>query len=118
MPLNSTGLAAAAAAVQAELLYAQLHTAAAGVAYDENLSSVGRQPASWGVPVAGAFGLASQISFSGGVANEVVYSVTLWDAESDGTCLGEFVITGDGVFSADGSFAITAMDFTVTATDS
>jgi hypothetical protein len=118
MPLNDAGLGLAADTVQAALLYAQLHTDAAGVDYDENLCTIGRQPISWGPPTDGAWGLASQITFRGGVADEPVHSVTVWDEETGGTCYGEFILDGDGIFNKEGNFLITLFDFTVIATDS
>ena len=115
MALNAAGLTLTASTLQANLLFAQLHTDTAGDG-TANLSSVGRQPVAW-TTAGTTFGLASPVKYVSGVADEVVYSVTLWDDETDGSCFGEFVLDGDGAFNSEGEFLITAIDFTATATD-
>lgn len=112
MSLNATGLELATNALQAGLLYAQLHSAAAGTEGTDNTVG-GRQAIQWSAPVDGEFGLLSQILFRGD-SNAVAYSLTLWDAEEDGTLYGEFTLAGDGVFNAQGEYAVTVLDFTLT----
>lgn len=117
MPINSTGLSAAAIALQV-YNYAQLHSASAGTTYSDNLAVLARVPVVWNQPAAGNFGLQSALKFVSGEPGSAAHSVTLWDAISDGTCAGEFLFTdGDSAFNAQGEFLVTAIDFTVTATD-
>lgn len=117
MPINSTGLSAAAVALQF-YGYAQLHSAAAGTTYSDNLAVPARLPVAWTQPAAGNFGLLSALKFISGTPGGTVHSVTLWDAVSDGNCAGEFLLTGgDSAFNAEGEFQVTALDFVVTATD-
>lgn len=116
MPLNDTGMALVASLLQETLLYAQLHSASAGDGGD-NIALEGRQPVPWGTPDSGGdFGLASAITFTGGDPSSDIYSVTLWDEETDGICYGEYVLSEDASFNADGEYHITALDFNGTVT--
>lgn len=121
MALNPAGLALAVNAVRNALLYAQLHTDSAGGTGTDNLAPSGRKAVFWTEPVAGSFSLASQITFQGTENTYNAHSVTFWDAETIGTgnFYGEFILTGgDTTCNAQGEFKVTAIDFTVTATDS
>lgn len=116
MPLNNAAMVVGANAIRAAAPYGQLHSAAAGASYTSNVTTAPRQPVNWGTPTgAGSFGLASQINFSGGANNGPVYSITLWSANSGGTCYGEFPLTGDSTFSSTGTYSVTAIDLTGTA---
>jgi len=118
MPLNSTGIDMLCDALQATLAFAQIHSAAAGLDGTENIAAPARQPLYWELASGGVFGLASQLRFSGGTGSSAVHSVTVWDAETDGTCYGEFPLSdGDDAFSPDGVYLVTAIDFTGTASD-
>lgn len=116
MPLNDDGLTLMSNCLQAGLLYAQLHSASAGVSGTGSVCSV-RMPVHWETPDGGEFGLISPLRFVAGTPNGAVYSVSLWDAEVDGTFYGEFVLTGDLTFNGEGAFQVTAIDFVGTATD-
>lgn len=117
MPINSAGLAATAYALQT-FGWAQLHSGAAGISYTDNLAVSVRVPIAWTQPAAGNFGLLSALKFVSGTPGGTTHSVTLWDSISGGTCAGEFVLTGgDSAFNAQGEFIVTAIDFTVTSTD-
>jgi len=103
--------------MQTSLLYAQLHSAAAS---DGTLNIVGdgRKAINWTVPAEGGFGLASPITFSGGASFGAVYSVTLWNAETDGDMLGEILLSnGDLTFNGNGEYQVTAIDFALVASD-
>lgn len=118
MPINSTGLSAAAVAIQSTFVFAQLHSSAAGADFGSNIAIPARQQVSWNAPTAGNFGMRSALRFVGGTPGGTVHSITLWDAISDGNCGGEFLLTGgDSAFNPQGEFLLTAIDFTVTATD-
>lgn len=118
MPINSTGLSAAALTLQQNFAFAQLHSGAAGEDYGSNLAVLARQQVSWSQPTTGSFGMRSALRFVGGTPGGTVHSITLWDAISDGNCGGEFLLTGgDSAFNPQGEFLLTAIDFTVTATD-
>lgn len=113
MPLNDDGFNLAASALQTGMLFAQLHSAAAGLTYTDNVCPTGRKALLWSTPQAGDFGLRSALKFTGGDPGGPVYSVTLWDDEVEGTCYGEFVLTsGDTAFNGEGAYQITAIDFT------
>lgn len=116
MPLSSAGMVFIANALQDDaLLFAQLHSGLAGVSGTDNIALAGRQPAVWATPGGtGSFGLASQISFTGGTPGTDVYSVTLWGAETAGTFYGEYALTGDTTFNFIGEYQVTAIDFTGT----
>lgn len=117
MPLNETGMLFLAGSLQTDaLLFAQLHSGFAGDGTD-NIALAGREPVHWDTPSGtGDFGLISAITFSGGTPGGDVYSVTLWDEETDGACHGEFPITsGDITFNLTGEYQITAIDATGTS---
>lgn len=117
MALNPTGLEFAINSLQMGLLYAQIHSGAAGDG-TVNIAVVGRQQVYWTVPSSGTFGLASPLTFSGGPSYGAAYSVTLWDQETDGSMMGEIPLTGgDTTFNGDGVYLVTALDFTLTASD-
>lgn len=117
MALNDDGLALAANALVASLAYAQLHSAAAGTSGTDNAYALERQPVTWNIPTTGDLSLASGIRFTGGTPNGTVYSVTLWDADADGTFYGEYPLSGDLTFNGQGEFLVTAIDFTATSSD-
>lgn len=109
--LNDTAMAVAANALRAAMLYAQLHTAAAGGSGTSNVTTAARRPITWGsVTGAGDFGLSAQLDFTGGAANGPVYSVTLWSASTSGTYYGEFILGGDTAFNSSGLYSVTAID--------
>ena len=117
MALNPTGLAFAINSLQTGLLYAQLHSNSASDG-TQNIAVPGRQVVHWTEPDSGTFGLSSPLNFTGGESWGAVYSVTLWDAETDGTMMGEVLLTGgDTTFNGDGQYQVTAIDFTMTASD-
>ena len=117
MALNPTGLEFAVNSLQTGLVFAQIHSGAAGDGTD-NIAVVGRQLVYWTVPDSGAFGLASPITFVGGPSYGTAYSVTLWDQETDGSMMGEILLTGgDTTFNGDGIYQVTAIDFTLLASD-
>lgn len=106
--LNDTAMGVAATALKAVLLYAQLHSAAAGGSGTSNATAAARQACSWGATTgAGDFDLDAAIDFTGGAASGPVYSVTLWSASTGGTFYGEFVLTGDGAFNTTGDYTVT-----------
>lgn len=117
MTLNAAGLALAGTALQTGLLYAQLHSAAAGGAGTSNVCSV-RVLVYWGPITAGAFTTLSAIKFTGGTPYGPVYSVSLWDSQTlgAGTFYGEYPLSGDLVFNGQGEYQVTAINFTGTAT--
>lgn len=117
MALNDGGVALLASALQGVTTYMQVHTAAAGTSGTDNIATP-RLPIFWTSPSAGSWGLASPLRFISGPPSGVAYSVSLWDAESDGTFYGEYVLTsGDLVFNEQGEFLVTALDFNITASD-
>lgn len=116
MPLNDTAMQIGANAMRAVFAYAQLHSSAAGTSGTANVTSTSRQPATWTTPgTAGSFMLASRLNFTG-PANGTVFSVTLWSASSGGTFYGEFPLSGDTQFTSAGTYAVTAIDLTGSAT--
>lgn len=117
MALNNTAMAVGGTAIKALLAYAQLHSASAGGSFTSNVTSAARQAITWAaITGPGSFSLTSAIAFTGGGANNPVYSVTLWSAITGGTCYGEFPLTGDTAFNAAGQYSVTALDFTGSAT--
>lgn len=117
MTLNNAAMVAAANTLCTDLAYAQLHSAAAGTSGTSNLTSAARQAVTWNAATgAGTITLASAINFTGGGASNPVYSVTLWSASSGGTFWGEWVLTGDAAFNAAGTYSVTAIDLTGSAT--
>ena len=117
MALNPTGLEFAINSLQTGLLYAQIHSGAASDG-TENIAVTGRQPVYWTAPDEGAFGLASPLNFIGGPSYGDAYSITLWDQETEGTMMGEVIFSGgDTTFNGDGQYQVTAIDFTMTASD-
>lgn len=115
MPLNETGLTLQATTLQTVLLFAQLHSGLAGMSGMDNIAVAGRRPVHWTMPTNGDFGLISQIAYTAGTPNAAVYSVTLWDAETNGTYYGEYPLTGDAAFNVFGEYQVTAIDFKGTA---
>lgn len=117
MPINSNGLSLAALTWQS-YVYAQLHSGSAGITNMDNLAVPGRVFITWTQPNAGSFGIQSALKFVSGTPGGAVHSITLWDAITDGNCVGEFLLTGgDSVFNGDGEFVVTAIDFTTSASD-
>jgi hypothetical protein len=115
--LNATAMQLLAGDLKAVIGYGQLHSGPAGTSYTANLTTAARQPIQWSSPdTSGSFGLNYLIVFGGGAANGPVYSLTLWNMASGGTCYGEFPLTGDTKFNASGVYQVTACDFTGTAT--
>jgi hypothetical protein len=114
---NDAAMAVAANALIGVLAYGQLHSADAGPSYTANLTSAPRQLMVWTAPgTLGSFGLAVSTVFTGGGAGNPVASLTLWNASSGGTCWGQFVFTsGDVVFNSSGTYTVTAIDLTGTA---
>lgn len=111
--LNNTAMGAAATALKAVLLYAQLHEGPAGSSGVSNVTTAARKACSWGSTTgAGDFGLSAQLDFTGGAANGDIYSVTLWSAitSGTGTFYGEFIIAGDAAFNSSGDYSITSLD--------
>lgn len=116
MPLNENGMVLLANTLQANLVFAQLHSSIAGDG-TANIAVAGRQPVIWDTPDGvGDFGLISAINFTGGEPAGTVYSVTMWDAETPGTGIfyGEFPVIGDSTFNLSGEYQVTAIDFTGT----
>ena len=117
MGLNNAAMVVAAEALQDVLLYAQLHSAAAGGSGTSNVTAAARLPISWTTPTSdGDFGLDAPLNFAGGASAGAVYSVTLWDASTSGNYWGEFVLAGDTAFNAAGEYAVTALDLNGSAT--
>lgn len=111
MGLNNTAMGVAATALKNVLLYAQLHSAAAGSAGTSNVTTAARKSVSWSATTGnGDFGLASAINFTGGAANGPVYSVTLWSASTAGTFYGEFVIGGQAAFDNSGGYTLDSLN--------
>lgn len=111
MPWNETAMCAAANGIRAIALYGQLHTDAAGEAYDENLADSGREAITWGTATGlGDFDLASQLDFTGGDPGGPIFSITFWSAATNGTCYGEFQLEGDLNFNGSGEYSVTAID--------
>lgn len=109
--LNNTAMGVAATALKAVLLYAQLHSAAAGTSGTSNVTTAARKAITWGsTSGAGDFGLGAQIDFTGGASNGAIYSVTLWSAITSGTFYGEFIIAGDAAFNSGGDYSLTSID--------
>lgn len=116
MPVNTAGLALTAATLRASLLYAQLHSASAGDG-TSNIAIAARQPVTWSIISSTEFALLSQLEFTDGTPGGPAYSVTLWDAETDGNCYAECLLSGDNVFNSEGKFLVTQIDFLATSTD-
>lgn len=117
MPVNSAGLALTAATLRASLLYAQLHSGSAGVDGTSNIAIAARQPVTWTIISSTEFALLSQLEFVDGTPGGDAYSVTLWDAETDGNCYAECLLSGDNAFNAEGKFLVTQIDFLATSSD-
>lgn len=110
MPFSNAAMVDAANAIRTKYVYAQLHTAAAGAAGTSNVSSADRESFTWGAATGdGDFDISAQIDFTGGEASGAVYSVTIWDAATDGTFGGEFVLSGDTAFNAAGEYSVTSI---------
>jgi hypothetical protein len=114
VPLNSAGTLLMADTLQETLLFAQLHSDIAGVDGTDNIAVAGRQPIVWGTPDSdGNFGLLSPLDFTDGEPDSGVYSITVWDTETDGACYGELPFgSGDLTFNAAGEYSVTVIDFT------
>lgn len=107
---SNAAMADAAGAIIAKYVFAQLHTAAAGATGVANVSAADREAVSWGsVTSNGDFDIDTTIAFTGGATSGPVYSVTLWDADTDGVFGGEFVLTGDATFNAAGEYNVTSI---------
>lgn len=110
MPWSNTAMQDAANALRTKYVYAQLHSAAAGVLGTDNLCSSGRENFTWGAATGdGDFDISAPIPFTGGASMGDVYSVTLWDAATDGTFGGEFVLSGDTSFNNAGEYSLTSI---------
>ena len=117
MPLNDTGLSLIATTLQSVLLFGQLHSGFAGSSSTDNIAVAGRQPIHWTAPdSSGNFGLISQMSFTAGPSGGPVFSVTLWDSETDGVPYAECFLGGDATFNIEGEYQVTAIDVTETST--
>lgn len=116
MPLNQNAMVVLANTLRATLLFAQLHSAAAGAVGTDNIAVAGRRPVFWGTPApSGQFGLISAIDFTAGTPLGAAYSVSLWDAETSGVYYGEFVLGADSAFNSLGEYHVTVIDLTGTA---
>lgn len=117
MTWNNTAMQDAANALRTKYVYGQLHSASAGASFTSNVTSAARQAITWVAATgAGSFGLTAQVNFTGGAANGTIYSLTVWTASTAGTCGGEFPLTGDLTFNASGTYSVTALDTTGSAT--
>lgn len=114
--LNNAAMTVAATALQGALGYAQLHSAAAGSNGTSNLCTSPRIAVTWGaITGAGVFGLGGNLNFTGITANGAVYSLTLWSTQSNGTCYGEFLLTGDATANSQGQYTVTTLNLTGSA---
>lgn len=110
MPFSNAAMQDAANAIRNKYLYAQLHSAGAGIDGKSHVATTTRVPFSWGAATNdGDFDIQSMIYFTNGSPNGVVYSVTIWDALTLGTFGGEFVLSGDTAFNAAGAYTVTAI---------
>lgn len=95
------------------LKYAQLHSAPAGASRTDNVAASARVSISWVSPHNyGDFELSDQLAFGGGTPGGDVYSLTIWDAATNGTAYGEFPVTdGDLTLNSNGDYYITVADW-------
>lgn len=111
MGFSDTAMQDAADAIRAKYTFVQIHTAAAGAAGTNNVSSAGREAFTWGAATNdGDFDIAADVDMTGGESAGPVYSFTIWDADTNGTFGGEFLRTiGDAAFNVAGEYTITAI---------
>lgn len=110
MPFNENAMTVAANALRTTITHGQLHDSYAGANGLDNIAA-SRQPVEWTTPTGiGDFGLASASTFTGGEPFGSIYSITLWDAETDGTMYGEFPLENDLTFNSVGEYQVTAID--------
>jgi len=108
--LTDAARAAAVAGIKNSVVYAQLHTGAAGASGTSNIATGGRKIIVWGtVTPAGELNISSPLNFTGGASNGAVHSVTLWSALIGGTFYGEFLITGSSTFDSSGLYTLTSL---------
>lgn len=109
--LTQAAMTVGANAMKAVLGYAQLHSAPAGSAGTNNVTTAARKPITWGSTTEkGDFGLGAQVDFTGGTPDQDIYSITLWSASSGGTFYGEFIAEVDAAFNNGGDYSLTSLD--------
>lgn len=105
-----------AAAMQAVMTHAQLHSGSPGAAGTSNATTAGRQAASWDTAANGDMVLTADIPFTGVAANGAVTHVSFWSASTGGTCYGWVPITtGDLVANAAGEYTLLGVTIAGTA---
>jgi len=112
--LSAAALAVGGAAIAADAKYLQLHSAAPGS--DGTGSETGSRTAcTWESDASGNLSLSAAVAFTGLTASGAVTHVTAWSAESAGTCLGVWALTGDQAANAAGQYTVDSLSNTASA---
>lgn len=115
MALNDTILNIGAAAMQAAMTHAQIHTAQPN-ASGSNEASSARQAITWVTAANGDMVATVDLAFTGGASNGAATHIGFWSASSAGTFYGWQVLTGDQTFNAAGEYTVTGVSIPGTAT--
>lgn len=115
--INDAGLTLMAAAYAAAATHAQLHSGDPGAAGTSNLASgsPARQAIAWDADADGDLSLTGAETFTGITASSAVTWISLWDALTSGTWLGNFQLSGDLTANAAGEYVLTEVTLTGTS---
>lgn len=115
MALNDTILNIGAAAMQAAMTHAQIHTAQPN-ASGSNEATSARQPITWVTAANGDMVATVDLNFTGGAASGPATHLGFWSALTTGTFYGWVPLTGDQTFNAAGEYTLTGISIPGTAT--
>lgn len=115
--LSDAAMVIGATAIRGALGGAQLHIDDPGTGGVAHKSSASMVAPTWTNPTgSGNFDLAAPIAFSGGTPNGPVKYVSLWSNTSGtGVWYGNFLLTGDLVFDANGEYTVESLTITGSA---
>jgi hypothetical protein len=118
MTFNNALLAIGNNAVRSAVRGFQLHSDDPGVGGAANRTTAGMMVPVWTVvDDNGAFGLQSPVPFTGGPANGAVKYLSTWsDTSGIGTWYGNFPLTGDLTFDANGAYTLESFPIQGTST--
>lgn len=114
MALNDTILNIGAAAMQAAMTHAAIHTAEPNGS-GSNASTAARQAITWETAANGDMIATVDVPFTGGASGGPATHVGFWSASSAGTFYGWLPLTGDQTFNAAGEYTLTGISIPGTA---